>query len=360
MIPAGRAGRYARAARRWVRLLTARRARAGLRVSYGHDRVPGPGDAVAGGTAKFQKLQVRFPNAPADFTLLYLGSSGLPRDLRPLLWAARRRRAPVVVNQDGVGYPGWAGERTEEINRPLRRALEAADHVLYQSALCKRSADAFLGEPRGGWEILHNAVDVERFTPAPTTPADGPVLLLGGDQTQAYRLDLALRTLEVLRRTHADARLVVAGRLVSPVQPLAAELGVAGAITVSGRYAQRDAPALYRSAHLLLHTKVNDPCPNVVLEAMASGLPVVYPASGGTLELVGDDGGVAVEHADGFERDEPPAPEALAEAVETVLSDRTVYATAARERAVASFALPAWLDRHAELFAELLVARPAR
>ncbi|HWH06801.1 MAG TPA: hypothetical protein VNT23_10265, partial [Gaiellaceae bacterium] len=32
----------------------------------------------------------------------------------------------------------------------------------------------------------------------------------------------------------------------------------------------------------LLHTKVNDPCPNVVLEALASGLPVVHPASGGT------------------------------------------------------------------------------
>ena len=37
------------------------------------------------------------------------------------------------MNQDGVGYPGWAGARTDEVNRPLRRAVLAADHVLYQS-----------------------------------------------------------------------------------------------------------------------------------------------------------------------------------------------------------------------------------
>ncbi len=83
-----------------------------------------------------------------------------------------------------------------------------------------------------------------------------------------------------------------------------------------GEYAQRDAPAIFRQAHVLLHTKVNDPCPTLVLEAMACGLPVVYPRSGGTVELVGDEAGVGVPHPDGFERDEPPPPEALAEAVE--------------------------------------------
>ena len=61
------------------------------------------------------------------------GSTWLPRDLDPLLRLARRRRIPVVVNQDGVAYPGWAGEATEELNRRYRRALLAADHVLYQS-----------------------------------------------------------------------------------------------------------------------------------------------------------------------------------------------------------------------------------
>jgi len=351
-----RAGRYARAGWRWTRLLAlGPRAPSGrLRVSYGHDRVPSPGEPAAGGTVKFQKLAERFPNRPADFTLLYLGSTWLPRDLRPLLRLAARRRIPVVVNQDGVGYPGWAGDRTEAVNRPLRLALTAANHVLYQSDFCKRSADLFLGEPRGSWEVLPNAVDVERFTPASAPPAEGPVLLLGGDQTQAYRLELGLRTLRELLPTHPDARLLVTGRSVVPVESLLEELGLRGRVEVVGRYAQRDAPDLFRRAHLLLHTKVNDPCPTLVLEAMACGLPVVYPASGGLPELVGEEAGVGVPHPDGYERDEPPGPGEMADAVRRALRERAVLAPAARERAVERFALGPWLDRHAELFAELV------
>jgi glycosyltransferase involved in cell wall biosynthesis len=351
-----RAARYATAAARWARLLATRRVRPGLRVSYGFDRVPAAGEPAAGGTGKFQKLAARFPSSPADFTLLYLGSSALPRDLGPLLRVARRRRAPVVLNQDGVGYPGWAGERTDAVNAPLRRALLAADHVLYQSAFCKRAADEFLGRPRGAWEILPNAVDVQLFSPAPAPPAGGPVLLLGGDQTQPYRIELALRTLAEVLREHPGARLLVAGRVVADPGPLAAALGLAGRVELVGRYAQREAPALYRRAHLLLHTKVNDPCPNVVLEAMACGLPVVHPASGGTVELVGD-AGVAVDHPDSFERDVPPAPEEMAAAVVAVLARLEQLGARARARAVERFPLTAWLDRHAALFAELVAAR---
>jgi len=349
-----RAGRYARAAARWARLLVPRRRRPGIRVFYGHDRVPAPGAAVAGGSAKFQRLAARFPNHPTDFTLLYLGSTWLPRDTRLLLRLAERRRIPLAVNQSGVAYPGWAGAETEAINREFRRPLLAADHVVYQSEFCKRSADEFLGEPRGTWELLYNAVDVDRFTPAPTEPDGGPVLLLAGDQTQAYRVEVALNTLVHL----PDARLIVSGRLVSDPRPLAQRLGVAERIELTGRYAQQDAPALFRRAHLLLHTKVKDPCPSAVIEGMACGLPVVYAASGGTVELVGDEAGIGVPHPDGWDRDEPPQPAALAEAVDRVLADRETYGAAARRRAVARFALGPWLDRHAALFAELTASAP--
>ncbi len=324
-----------------------------MRVFYGHDRVPGPGARAAGGTAKAQKLNERFPNSPTDFSIIYLGSTWLPRDLRPLLSLARRRRIPVVVNQDGVGYPGWAGDETDAVNRPLRRALLAADHVLYQSDFSKTSADFFLGEPGGTWEVLRNAVDVGHFTPAAHAPTGGPVLMLGGDQTQSYRLELALRTLAVVLGHHPDARLLVTGRLVSPVEPLVQELGLRDRVELVGPYSQREAPGVFRRAHLLLHTKVMDPCPTLVLEAMAAGLPVVYPASGGTVELVGDEGGIGVPHPTGWERDEPPAPQELADAVERVLADREPYAQAARARVVERFSLEPWLERHAELFSKL-------
>ena len=116
-----------------------------------------------------EDLELRFRILSAEYSALifYLGSTWLPRDARPLLALARRRRVPVVVNQSGVAYPGWAGHETEAINRRFRAALLAADHVLYQSEFCKRSADEFLGPPRGTWEVLYNAVDVAHFTPRP-------------------------------------------------------------------------------------------------------------------------------------------------------------------------------------------------
>jgi glycosyltransferase involved in cell wall biosynthesis len=180
------------------------------------------------------------------------------------------------------------------------------------------------------------------------------VLLLGGDQTQAYRIELAVATLRVVRASHPGARLLVTGRLVSGI---ALEEGV----ELVGRYPQREAPDVFRRAHLLLHPKVNDPCPTVVLEAMACGLPVVHPASGGTVELVGDEAGIGVSHRESWERDEPPSPEALAAAVREVLADRERYAAAARRRAVERFALGPWLDRHAELFRDVVLrARTSR
>jgi glycosyltransferase involved in cell wall biosynthesis len=349
-----RAGRYARAGGRWARLLLPGHTEPGLRVFYGHDRVPGQGDPVRGGTAKFQRLASRFPNHPTDFTLLYFGSTWLPRDLGALTRLAVRRRIPVVLNQDGVGYPAWAGARADQVNRPLRRALGAAEHVLYQSEFSKRSADLFLGEPPHAWEILHNAVDVDHFSPAGEAPANGPVVLLGGDQYQAYKLELGLRAFAVLRASHTDARLLVTGRLASAPEALIGELGLAGAVELVGRYSQRDAPVLLRRAHLYLHPKVNDPCPSAVIEAMACGVPVVYAASGGTVELVGEEAGAGVPHTESWDRQDPPSPQALADGMERVLADLSNYREAARRRAVQRFALTPWLDRHAALFAELV------
>jgi glycosyltransferase involved in cell wall biosynthesis len=166
-----------------------------------------------------------------------------------------------------------------------------------------------------------------------------------------------LRTLAALLPAYPDARLLVAGRTVADPAPLVAELGLEGRVELTGRYAQRDAPALYRRAHLLLHAKVNDPCPNVVLEAMACGLPVVHPASGGTVELVAGEAGIGVPHPDSFERDVPPSPEAMADAVSRVLARLPELGAAARRRAAERYPLGAWLDRHAALFAELTLPR---
>jgi glycosyltransferase involved in cell wall biosynthesis len=317
-------------------------------VSYGHRRVPAPGDPVEGGMVKFQRLQEAFPHRPRDFNLLYLGSSSLPSDERMVIRLAQRREAPIVLNQDGVAYPGWAAGHTEELNARLRHVLVSSQHVVYQSAYCKRAADHFLGAPPGPWEILYNAVDTGAFTPG-AVPAGDPVLLLGGDQTQVYRLRVGLETLVLL----PTVRLLVAGSVVADAAGLARELGVEDRVELVGRYAQRDAPSLYRRAHVLLHTKVNDPCPNVVLEALACGVPVVHSASGGTPELVGG-GGIGVASDTTWDVDVPPAPELLATAVEAVLANHEEFRAAARRRAIEQFDLEPWVDRHRALFQELV------
>ena len=194
---------------------------------------------------------------------------------------------------------------------------------------------------------------MERFAPG-TPPADGPVVLLGGDQTQPYRLELALETFRHVLAAHAGARLLVSGRLVSDPTATLRRLGLGTAVDFTGAYTQVEAPDVFRRAHVLLHTKVNDPCPTAVIEAMACGVPVAYAASGGTVELVGDEAGVGVPHPDGYDRDEPPSAEVLAAAVSAVLADRERLAEGARRRAVEHFALTGWLDRHAAIFASLV------
>src|SRR5262249_32316678 len=77
-----------------------RPARGDAAVFYGHRRLPSPGEPVAGGMVKFQRLQTVFPNRAWGFNVLYLGSSSLPGDADELITLARRRGAPVVVNQN--------------------------------------------------------------------------------------------------------------------------------------------------------------------------------------------------------------------------------------------------------------------
>jgi glycosyltransferase involved in cell wall biosynthesis len=324
-----------------------RPARDEVAVFYGHRRLPAPGEPVEGGMVKFQRLQTFFPNRPRDFNLLYLGSSSLPADEQRVIALAERRGAPVLLNQNGVAYPGWAGERTEQLNDRLRGVLRPADHVIFQSEFCRKAAARFLGEWEAPSEILHNAVDTRVFAPGERPPG-GPLILLGGDQTATYRLETALRTLVEL----SDARLLVTGTVLEDGRGLADELGLADRVLFTGRYAQRDAVGIYRRAHLLLHPKVNDPCPNVVLEALACGLPVVHSASGGTPELVGE-AGIGVPSDTTWDEDVPPNPRQLAVAVRDVLDRLEDYRAAARERAL-GFDFGPWVERHRLLFAELV------
>jgi glycosyltransferase involved in cell wall biosynthesis len=338
-------------------LLLARAPSGAARLSYGRP-VPSRRQAAHGGVVKLQALAEAFPPAAA-FNVLYLVSSALPPAAPLLARLARRSGARVVLNQNGVATPAWPGPGWEESNRPLAAVLRQADHVVYQSGFCRRAADRFLGAARG--EVLFNPVDSVRFCPGPPPRPRPLVLLLGGNQDQLYRVVSALGALASLVRRGVDARLIVTGRLRWTAEAAArveverriAEAGLGDRVELSGPYTQDEAPAVLRRAHLLLHTKHNDPSPGLVGEAMACGLPVVFSRSGGVPELVGE-AGLGVPAYDGFDREDPPDPEALASAVLQVEARLPELSRLARERAVTLFDERAWVLRHGQIFAELL------
>ncbi len=339
-----------------------------LQVSYAHSGFPRPlpGEHVVlrGGGVKYRSLDRWQPHAGLACNILYAVSSRHCASAIAILQAAQARGIKVVWNQNGVGYPAWAGAEWRKTNATMQAMLHAADYVLYQSHFCKMSADHFLGVRWGAWEIVYNAVDTNTFTPAPADPDPHHLVLLSAGSINAwYRFERAARTVAAVARMQPAVRWIVAGQpgwhhdaatMQAQAHQLLAALGISERVTMLGAYTQVDAPALYRRAHILLHTKYNDPCPSVVLEAMASGLPVVYSQSGGVHELVGNDAGIGIAAPLSWDEVFPPDPEPLAAAVLAIAAERGRYASAARQRAVQSFDLEPWLQRHRDIFTALI------
>ena len=134
--PARGSARYARAGCRWSRLLLPEAdARRAPRLLRARSSCPRPGEPVAGGTAKFQRLAPRLPERPRPTSRC---STSARRGCRATSARSCGSRGGVALrsslNQDGVAYPGLGrrGRPTSSTSR-YRRALRAADHVLYQS-----------------------------------------------------------------------------------------------------------------------------------------------------------------------------------------------------------------------------------
>ena len=96
------------------------------------------------------------------------------------------------------------------------------------------------------------------------------------------------------RELYPAARLTIAGEgpLRAELEKSAAELGVASAVTMRGFLSQADLNALYAESHLFLHPSEmtsdqnQEGVPNSMLEAMATGLPVIATWHGGIPEAV--------------------------------------------------------------------------
>ena len=336
----------------------------GCSVFYGHDHIPLTGERASGGIIKCQDLQNLFPNTIRGANILYLISSALPHFAPMMVHYARKNGVKLIVNQNGVAIPAYHGKKLEEMNGQRRFLLHEADYVIYQSRFCQESSDVFIGCRERPFKILYNPVDVEAFIPAKhKLTSRAPTLLLAGSHHHYYRVLSAVEILTELVKRGEKISLTIAGRLAwkddgdicfRELSQICDDLGVSDYVHVLGPYPQSDAVSIFQKADILLQTKYMDPCPRVVVEAMACGLPIVYSHSGGVPELVGEDAGIGVPVPYDWNKIHAAEPDKMATAIMQILSSYETFSRSARQRAVTNFDVRPWLERHREIFESLL------
>jgi len=184
-----------------------------------------------------------------------------------------------------------------------RRILPRAGVVVAVSERVGRDLAA-QGLPPSSIRVIPNGVDPDEFHPGPEDrralrlPTGAPLAVFAGDlRTPRKNLDTVLRALAKVPSLH----LAVAGRADgSPFPALAESLGVDNRVHFLGF--RDDVPTLMRAADLLVFPSRYEACALVLLEAMASGLPVVTARTTGGAELVCGDCGVVLDDPDDTER----------------------------------------------------------
>jgi glycogen(starch) synthase len=232
-------------------------------------------------------------------------------------------------------------------------AVRRARRISAVAAVSSAVADA-VAIPAGRW--LHSATLTARVIPnfipdeiivddiAPTA-ADAP-LLFAGDLTADKGVQVLLDAYQQLK---SPPGLVLAGRMPVPDAwrfPTGARW--------AGQLSHEDVVGLFRSARAVVVPSVwSDPCPTVVLEAMAAGRPVVGSASGGIVDMVLDGRtGLLVPPGDAA---------ALAGALATLLSQPETgraFGVAGRERA-RQFTVSAVVPRIEQMYADAIDAKAA-
>ena len=328
-------------------------------VSYGPvlGEQLGSGLALTGGKVKLTYLHKRYPHTKEDFNILYLVSSALSRYSTDIARWAKAQGVKVVLNQDGVAYPAWTGDH-QRINSELKNVLNLADLVIYQSQFCKKTADYFLGVAPAIQTVMNNCVDVTTFCQRQKVISRDITLLVAGSHYQRERVTIPLHALKILRDEGVRARLIIAGPLRWPeadeeIRLFLQEHGLSQCVKMYGAFSYDDAPSIYARADILLHLKYKDPCPNVVIEAMACGLPTIGSNSGGLPELVGDCG-ILLPVVSSWDEMMYPTVANVCEAITELAESLMARQLAARNRAVVKFSSDRWLTKHDEWFQRLL------
>ncbi|HEX8857000.1 MAG TPA: glycosyltransferase [Thermoleophilaceae bacterium] len=273
----------------------------------------------------------------------------LARDLAPevlVAWGARsalaaapglagKPGAPALVVQLNDLVPGPA------IGRALRAACRRATAVIVPSRAVARD----LGVPV---TVIPPAVDLDHFAAVPEPPNKAAVLVLGAI-TDVKQPGLALEAAAIASRDIPELALTLAGaplgedggRLLARLERRGGEPDLAGRVHFAGQVA--DPSDALAAADCLFHAGSREAFGLNLVEALASGRPVIAPASAGPLEIVDDGCGRLYR---------PDDPEAAARALVELLADgelRERLGRAGRERARECFDIRKTRRRYAEL-----------
>jgi teichuronic acid biosynthesis glycosyltransferase TuaC len=253
-------------------------------------------------------LRHRFPFEVIDAHYFY------PDGVAAVMLAERLGR-PAVITARGTDINLISDYRLPR--RWIRWAAErAAGIVAVSEALRARLIE--LGIAASRIHVLRNGVDLELFAPRDREAArrelgvstGGPVLASVGLLVPRKGHDLAIRAMTRL----PEATLLIAGDGPedAALRRLAGRVDVAGRVRFLGALPQERLAAVYNAADALVLASSREGFPNVLLEALACGTPVVATAVWGTPEIVADPAaGRLVEER---------SPEALSGAIREVLA----------------------------------------
>ena len=297
------------------------------------------------------------------------------RTLRPALVHTRNigtLEAQAVARLAGVRH-GVHGEHGRDMtdlagthprHRRLRRlSARWTDRFVALSRDIQRWLIDVQGLPAGKIVQIYNGVDTTRFHPGdgrrPLTDAlglSGRLLLGTVGRLSAEKDQLTLVRAYLLLLARAPALAQRSALLVVGDGPLRGELEAALAAAPADHRAavhllgpRDDVPALMREWDLFVLPSRTEGISNTILEAMASGLPVLATAVGGNPELVVDG-----ETGRLVPRDDP---EAMAEALAALLADPAALrgmGAAGRARAEERFSIEAMVAKYLSLYDQLL------
>lgn len=183
-----------------------------------------------------------------------------------------------------VVYHGGAAREFFGRFRWLRRFLRANQPIVVPSGFLEAVFASYGVE----CTVIPNVVDLTRF-PFRERTVLAPRILSTRNLAPVYNIRGAIDALTLVQREHPDATLTIvgAGELREDLEAYVQRSGIVG-VTFLGRVDNRQIPAILAAHDVFINTSLQDNLPGSVLEAFASGLPVVSTNVGGMPYLVQD------------------------------------------------------------------------